>query len=179
LINDEKETVNEFGLIIGGSCIQPMNRDFDDAVANNEIMATPYAPAIFLLGFNDSTRIAVESAIVHEILANDVITKIGQQQLKQQPRNSAPEVKDITILEARNGFVLRRDVNHAGIGVTGDTSDIERRTWNKAESILNQVIFQQFGKDDAFEYNNLIFEHFCEIPLLHTISHVFFTTNPI
>lgn len=179
LVNKNKETVEEVGLLVGGTTAQHFHADIpkDKSMKENynKAMSHVYAPASILLGFGNPVRLVVEEKDIIDTSTDgvDQLCSIDGgyegETLKMIGKSSGG-----VILEVDRGFIFRGDFWHAGAPMRMSKLDME--VWKQVESLLMPAVIGNVELND--EEKKDIFHEFCNVCNFNRITRLHVAVKP-
>ena len=192
----DKEEAIEVGLIIGGTVLQPIHFDVAKKKCNeanyDSVMASPYAPASILIGFNNPTRVAVATESIYDShtaedelstlcsirggVPNKEVMTLNVEDVAEQTADGDKKCYSVAILQSETGFVFRGDFKHAGVPIIYGGSVMELNAWKKVQAVLMPVLLDERQRYDIGY--RLVFNKLCEVASLDAKTRLHVMTKP-
>jgi hypothetical protein len=179
LVNKKKETVEEVGLLVGGTTTQHFHADIPADESNEEdykvTMSHVYAPASILLGFGNPVRLVVEEKDI-----SDTFIEGGETKCRIDGGYEGESIKMIgmsnggVMLEHDRGFIFQGDFWHAGAPMR--MSQLDVGVWKQVENLLMPAVIGNIELNDKEKKD--IFHEFCDVRNFHLITRLHVAVKP-
>jgi hypothetical protein len=179
LVNKKMETIEEVGLLVGGTTAQHFHADIPKDESNEDnydrAMSHIYAPASILLGFGNPVRLVVEEKDI-----SDTFIENGQTKCRINGGYEGESFKMIgklsggVMLEHDRGFIFRGDFWHAGAPMR--MSQLDVGVWKQVENLLMPAVIGNIELND--EEKKEIFHEFCNVRNFNLITRLHVAVKP-
>jgi hypothetical protein len=187
LLNKEKESAHDIGLIVGGSETQPIHFDVPSLSCEEDqyerVMNLPYAPASILLGLRHATRLTIRKSDTTDVerseleetcavaggIPDEKFLVVGSQRHTNEEGDRKEET-EVVVLESKHGFVFRGDFKHAG-SPTVKSAGVEFTTWTTVLGHLRPLLRAYKTNAPKLDFTSA-FTKLCEVPMLNTITRM-------
>ncbi len=195
IIDLERDSIHDIGLIFSGSVPQPIHFDIAKVKANKdcyeEVMGLPNSPAVILLGFSGPIQIGVEKSQAEMVSSDEsfypkckikggvpgeefvVVGEVEQLSIKMGKEYT----DEMYILKSEGGFMFKGDFLHAGYPAATVDQDVEMQAWKSVNEILMDFSANPYLWDKKYGQTD-VFERLLAVPNLDTIARLHCMVKP-